>query len=116
MDFYTAAKRNPRWSKAVKPLDGPTLRDMESDGKGKGTITDVGESSKFLPTEADGSTRRPNKAMQQANKEHVMQDDNKLLLMYPLLHAFSLVSRKWSMAARVKSDIYVLLLLTIAKQ
>ncbi len=105
VDFYTAAKRNPRWNQAVKPLDGRAVRDVGLDGKGKGKASDLEENPRFITTGADGSVTRPNEVLQQANKELVMQDEKNLVLMYPLLHAFSLESRKWSMMSYVQSPL-----------
>jgi hypothetical protein len=104
VDFYTAAKRNPKWNQAVKPLDGPAVRDVDPYGKGKGKATDLEERPRNITTGVDDSMRRPNKALQEANKELVMQDENNFVFMSPLLHAFSLESRKWSrwLISRVK--------------
>ena len=104
MDFYTAAKRNSKWNQAVKPLYDHTLRDRAPDGKGKGKAVILEEASSTITTGIDGSMKRPNKALQEKNKELVMQDEKNFVLMCHLLHAFSLESRKWSSCSISKRE------------
>jgi hypothetical protein len=100
VDFYTGARRNDKWNRPVKPLYGD---DDESKSfatlpswKGKGKALDAAAPSKVLSTTIDGSVQRPNETVQEVNKAFVTQDDTNLVLMCPMLHAFSLRTRKWS--------------------
>lgn len=95
VDFYTAMKRNSQWNKTLRPLEYRIDVKADPNDKGKRKESDGEERPKIVTTGIDGTMRRPNEAMQKANRELVAQDENNILLMYPLLYAFSLESRKW---------------------
>ena len=94
IDFYTGARRNDAWRKSVKSLDDADDQTTQPSGKSKAAQKSTGKTA--ATGTFDTPIQRPSKETQEMNKKLVETDDVHLLLMSPLLHGFSLVSKKWS--------------------
>lgn len=108
VDFHTAARRNIRWQESLRPIYDtawvPPKR--REDPKGKAPVLDWYDDTAGPSTSVDAEKKPPGPILEDSmarlspeeqakNREYVMNEDENLVIMSPLLHAFSLESKEW---------------------
>jgi len=109
VDFHTAARRNIRWQESLRPIYDtawvPAKRREDPKGKAPALdwhsdTTDPDAEKKTPGPILEDSMARLSPEEQAKNREYVTKEDENLVIMSPLLHAFSIESKEWGMLSR----------------